>query len=455
MAIININDPVFHLDDPAGGPLVGGKVYVYASGTTNALTAYKEQGLTNAHTQPITLDAYGNAKIWIDADAKIVVWNSAETVSYYTFDNISVTGGTSTITGDYNLVQNGSFESGTGIDVTGWTLAPNDSSVTIGVDTTNVSHGKQSLKFDGLTSFGGGTATSAKFDVTAGANLQIALSYMVSNATTTNLVQLFWYQKNDTASGTPSTDLINAASGHPTSMTLYEYIKTVPSDATRAEIKITGIDSGGSNLSADAYFDNVRVYESVFVPATLGTVQASKVVMADSSGNVNFPSGTKLITGDTTTVSGADVSSITLGSLTFTANTEIEVSFDLVADATGSAWANALVLNGDTTATNYYHASSTDIGTINKGNSALLGSSVLDANDTSFYRFTLSPNSTTGETLISYSGGKWDSSASAMVHIVGTMIYKSSAVITSVGIRNSGSDLVFAAGSRISARQAS
>ena len=284
MAVKNLTNPIFHVDDKnTGGPLVGGKVYVYEAGTTNALDVYKEQSLTNVWTQPITLDDYGNAKIWFNADAKVVVWDATETDNHYTFDNVSPVGGTSTISGDYNLVQNGSFESADGGVPSQWTITKNDPSVSIATDTTNVSHGKSALKFDGLTSFGGGNAVSSKFDVTADTLLAVSLDTMASNATTTNDCQVFWYKKDDTASTTPSTTLgLPAEGSYPTSMTGYSFLTPVPSDATRAEIKLTGIDSGGSNLDADCWFDNVFAVDNQAI--AVGVVSSPVTYLKASAG---------------------------------------------------------------------------------------------------------------------------------------------------------------------------
>lgn len=263
MAVKNMERPVFHYDDPVtGGPLAGGKVYVYEAGGTTTLVTYQENTLTNANTQPITLNAAGDADIWFNAEAKIVVKSADETVTHDTFDNISPVGGITTISGDYNLVQNGSFEGAESSVLTGWTTSPNDTTVSILQDSTNVTHGLFSVKFDGELTFGGGNIVSPKFDVTADSMLSVSYDYMVSNATTTNIVQIFWYKKDDTASATASVDILNAASGHPTSMTHTATMTPVPSDATRAEIKITGIDQGGSNLDADAWFDNVFVLDN-------------------------------------------------------------------------------------------------------------------------------------------------------------------------------------------------
>lgn len=263
MAVLNLSNPIFHMDDPAtGGPLVGGLVYTYVAGTSTELTTYSDSGLNNANTNPVVLNAYGDAPIWFDQDMKVIVRSADGLTTYYTFDNISPAGGTTTVTGNYNLCLNGSFESGTGSDVSNWTLTPY-SGATIEIDTTNVSHGLQALKFDGLTGVGGGSAVSGKFNVSASSVLYISLDTMASHATTTNDVQIFWFQKDDsTPSATASTTLTLPAEGdYPTSMTSYRFFVTVPSDATRAYIKLIGIDSGGSNLDQDCWFDNVFVLD--------------------------------------------------------------------------------------------------------------------------------------------------------------------------------------------------
>lgn len=257
MAYNHLSTPIFHMDDPAtGAPLVGGLVYTYSSGTSSALTTYSDAELTTPNANPIVLDSYGNAKIFYTSDMKIVVRSSDTLTTYYTFDDIQVSQGT--VTGDFNLVLNGSFESATNSSPDFWTVTPY-SGATISTATTAVAHGRNGLVIDGGGA-GGGSVTSSTFDVLASSRLTVMFSYYVSNATTTNSVVVYWLTKSGGASSTPSTTLLSAASGHPTSFTRMQYNTAVPSDATRAYIKIIGIDSGGSNLSANAYFDDVIAY---------------------------------------------------------------------------------------------------------------------------------------------------------------------------------------------------
>lgn len=77
--------------DANGNPLVLGKVYTYAGGTTTPIATYVDQVGATANTNPIILDARGMANIWLQSTVsyKFVVTNSAD-VLQYTTDNIVV-----------------------------------------------------------------------------------------------------------------------------------------------------------------------------------------------------------------------------------------------------------------------------------------------------------------------------------------------------------------------------
>lgn len=77
--------------DVNGKPLVAGKVYTYAGGTTTPIATYTDQAGTTANTNPIILDSGGFANIWLQATLsyKFVVTDSNDVVQYTT-DNIVV-----------------------------------------------------------------------------------------------------------------------------------------------------------------------------------------------------------------------------------------------------------------------------------------------------------------------------------------------------------------------------
>jgi hypothetical protein len=77
--------------DANGNPLVLGKVYTYAGGTTTPIATYVDQVGATANTNPIILDARGMANIWLQPTVsyKFVVTNSND-VTQFTTDNIVV-----------------------------------------------------------------------------------------------------------------------------------------------------------------------------------------------------------------------------------------------------------------------------------------------------------------------------------------------------------------------------
>ena len=77
--------------DAAGVPLVGGKVYTYAGGTTTPIATYTTQAGNVNNTNPIILDSRGQANIWLfpSISYKYVI-TDANDVTQYTVDNILV-----------------------------------------------------------------------------------------------------------------------------------------------------------------------------------------------------------------------------------------------------------------------------------------------------------------------------------------------------------------------------
>lgn len=77
--------------DSNGNPLVLGKVYTYAGGTTTPIPTYVDQAGATANTNPIILDARGMANIWLQPTIayKFVV-TDANDVTQFTTDNILV-----------------------------------------------------------------------------------------------------------------------------------------------------------------------------------------------------------------------------------------------------------------------------------------------------------------------------------------------------------------------------
>ena len=72
-----------------GTPLVGGKLYTYAAGTSTPLATYVDSTGTTANTNPVILDSRGEANVWLaSASYKFVLKTSTDTL-IWTVDNIT------------------------------------------------------------------------------------------------------------------------------------------------------------------------------------------------------------------------------------------------------------------------------------------------------------------------------------------------------------------------------
>jgi hypothetical protein len=100
-----VSFPRFRAEDGNGGPLVGGKVYTYDPGTTNAKATYSDKGLSVANTNPVILDARGEADIYCGSAVKLVV-KDADDVTLTTTDDwesVDATDYVVTLTGTQTL----------------------------------------------------------------------------------------------------------------------------------------------------------------------------------------------------------------------------------------------------------------------------------------------------------------------------------------------------------------
>jgi hypothetical protein len=77
--------------DANGNPLVAGKVYTYAGGTTTPIATFTDQAGGTTNTNPIILDSRGMANIWLQPTIayKFLITDSND-VTQYTTDNILV-----------------------------------------------------------------------------------------------------------------------------------------------------------------------------------------------------------------------------------------------------------------------------------------------------------------------------------------------------------------------------
>lgn len=89
MTAFRLEGPRFYAWDPAtGNPLAGAKVYFYEKGTTTLKTTWSDQDKTSANTNPVILNAAGEAAIYLDGDYKVRLDDAAD-VTVWTQDGIS------------------------------------------------------------------------------------------------------------------------------------------------------------------------------------------------------------------------------------------------------------------------------------------------------------------------------------------------------------------------------
>jgi hypothetical protein len=74
-----------------GLPLVGGKLYTYAAGTTTPIATYTDHTQANLNTNPVILDSAGQAGVWLtDTITYKYTLTDADDVLLFTVDYVSI-----------------------------------------------------------------------------------------------------------------------------------------------------------------------------------------------------------------------------------------------------------------------------------------------------------------------------------------------------------------------------
>lgn len=81
--------PKLQFFDANGDPLVGGKLYSYAAGTTTPLATYTSYNGVTANANPVILDNRGEANVWLGSPLYKFKLTTATDVEVWTVDNIS------------------------------------------------------------------------------------------------------------------------------------------------------------------------------------------------------------------------------------------------------------------------------------------------------------------------------------------------------------------------------
>lgn len=333
-----------------GTALANGYVYVTTTGGTYTTvadrhTVYTDKAKTTEATRnqgsdngAIALDAAGELELWFDGTVDIRYYSSGDELQ----DEIIGVESSPTITvsGEFNLVTNGSFETDTSGDNApdGWTLTA-EANATIDRDSTdgNQTHGTYALHFDstGGTS-GAGTALSDLFAVREGNSLQVGWDFKQAGAATgTYKVEVIYYDHEGTLVGTDT--VWTKTSGAPTSWTAYSNTDATPvvdTGASQARIRLTGLANGGTDETGECWFDNVSCIDPLGLVTLTGTQTLTNKTINGST--VQSQSAIDLSVTDTFTDIPSWVSMIFISVTGITIDGSTNVSFEVkIGDSDG------------------------------------------------------------------------------------------------------------------------
>jgi hypothetical protein len=88
MVVTLTPSPKMQFFTAAGIPLVGGKLYTYASGTTVPLATYTDDAGDTANTNPVILDSRGEAGVWLGPSRYTFKLEDADGNLIYTVDGV-------------------------------------------------------------------------------------------------------------------------------------------------------------------------------------------------------------------------------------------------------------------------------------------------------------------------------------------------------------------------------
>lgn len=79
--------------DSNGDPLVGGQLYSYVAGTSTPAATYTDEAGATPNTNPVVLDANGEADVWLGAGSYKFILTDSDDVVQWTVDDVSVDDG--------------------------------------------------------------------------------------------------------------------------------------------------------------------------------------------------------------------------------------------------------------------------------------------------------------------------------------------------------------------------
>lgn len=273
---------------------IGGRINVYAPGTTTRITTYQDSGLTIQNTNPILLDV-GKASVWLTVDCDITIEDRDGNIidSEFGLNPETITG-----EADYGLIPNGSFEIDEDADGTpdGWTRTDETGSNN-DLDTTENTDGQQSMRFTSTGSGGGNIVTTDFFPVNGTDDLTVQGDLRSTVVDVRNIVRVEWYDSGQVSIS--DSDIYDNASSNPTSWTSQTLTASPPGTARFAKLRLIGCDPSDAT-SGTTYFDNWRVFYPQVASGIFDniTISGNDIITTNTNGDLNLnPNGTGSIVG--------------------------------------------------------------------------------------------------------------------------------------------------------------
>lgn len=296
-------NPRWSVPGNSGSIANGWKVYTYVAGTSTNKDTYTDYLEGTPNTNPVILDARGEATIYWSGTYKVIV-KDADDVTIWTEDNYG--GGEDVIQpGNYNLVKNGSFETDTLTrgEPDYWTIVDYTNG-SHSLDATDQFHGLNSLKFTS-TGSGGGYATSDYFEVEEAKALNFDWNMKSTVANVRNVVDVLWYTAAKTLIST--TNLYDDSATNTTSWSAKYSQSTPPSTARYSQLRVYGCHSSDTTAGS-TWYDNIEVGPNLARRHTVNTftqtqtwskgadVASAAALTLGSDGNYFDITGTAAIT---------------------------------------------------------------------------------------------------------------------------------------------------------------
>jgi hypothetical protein len=243
----------YHASD---GTLAAGYLLCfYEPGTANAKTTWKDFLQVATNTNPVTLDARGEADAWLSG-VYDVVFKTPAGATVWSVANYQGGSLTTNVSNQEGWVNNGSFEmdsDGDGIP-DNWDIVKYTPSGAFSLDSSTQGDGVSSAKFTSVGIGGGYAQTPAYLPVSELETYFLSFKYKSSVVNVRNVVEIYWY--TSILGSLATSIIIDESLVNPTTWTIKQVNITPPATARYAKVRLTGCHSSGG-ISGSTWFDDV------------------------------------------------------------------------------------------------------------------------------------------------------------------------------------------------------